>query len=958
MKPIYHIRLLGPPQVDREGAPLPAFRTQKTCALLGYLARQQQPVSRSYLADLLWSDQTETRGRRNLSNELSHLSGHLPGLFEADRQTIRFRPAETYWLDTLAIEALVEESGRNGKTGSRNKPSPAALLAEAVALYRGDFLAGCSLDDCPEFEMWLQAEQEYWRRRTGEVLEKLVEHHMGQKEDDRAQAYARRWLALEPWREEAHRHLMILLTRSGQRSAALAQYESCRRILAEELAAEPAAETVALVEQIRRGELGGLAAVSPGIGQAQQADSSSIVATSATAERRNQLVLLNKVKNFWVNGVLEQTLRDTPRLELIRRPYPEAIEQPWARVLDPLPGEVLPVPPEKSTVGLFFEAETALLISGAPGVGKTFSLIELARDLIRLAEDDPARPIPVILNLASWSERRPPLADWVVEELAAKYQIPRQMGRAWLEHNQLLLLLDGFDEIEARYQPAGARAINQFREKHGLTGLVVCSRSSALEAGTFRLRLGGAILLLPLTIDQIDRYLAASGSELSHLRAALQREVEHGGSDLAEVLESPLMLSVIRLAYRETGALVEPLPAGAPADARRHLFAAYVRRMLQRRGGSGPYAAGQTEAWLTWLAQKMFQHNQAIFLIEQLQPGWLPGRGWRWLFLLSYRTIEAFAIGVVGWAYILFYQTHAPEITSKAVNLVTGLLPVGGGPGVLLGALLVALILSSIVAVFDGLYFEWLDRRPGSSQLEASRLRRHFIVAGIAGVLPAAIIFTASPDSLRVALYCGVLLGGGYGIVSYLLHGQSFHQAIQAVEKVGWSWSGALKGALLGLVFGIALQMVGWQLTASVGKGIEVLWSIGFLIIGAAYGQSLEMKHTPNQGIILSAKNGLFAGALAGLAGGLFGWLALDAQNGLRFGLAALITWGLLYGGGNVINHFLLRLLLWTHGDIPWNYTRFLDYAAGRVLLRKVGGGYMFMHWLLQAYFANLDRRR
>ena len=93
MRPIYHIRLLGPPQVDREGAPLPAFRTQKTSALLGYLARQQQPVSRSYLADLLWGDHSETRGRRNLSNELSHLSAHLPGLFEADRQTIHFRPS-------------------------------------------------------------------------------------------------------------------------------------------------------------------------------------------------------------------------------------------------------------------------------------------------------------------------------------------------------------------------------------------------------------------------------------------------------------------------------------------------------------------------------------------------------------------------------------------------------------------------------------------------------------------------------------------------------------------------------------------------------------------------------------------------------------------------------------------------------------------------------------------------
>jgi hypothetical protein len=215
-------------------------------------------------------------------------------------------------------------------------------------------------------------------------------------------------------------------------------------------------------------------------------------------------------------------------------------------------------------------------------------------------------------------------------------------------------------------------------------------------------------------------------------------------------------------------------------------------------------------------------------------------------------------------------------------------------------------------------------------------------------------IFLASPDSLWVALYCGVLSGGGYGLLSYLVHGQGFNEAIRTVEKVSWSWAGAFKGALLGLVFGTVLQIVGWQLTADFARGIEILWGIGFLIVGAARGQSLERKNTPNQGIKLSAKNSLLAGVLAGVTGGLFGWLSLDGYNGLRFGLAGLVTWGLFYGGGNVINHFLLRLLLWANGYIPWNYTRFLDLAAERVLLRKVGGGYIFMHRLLQAYFANL----
>ena len=68
---------------------------------------------------------------------------------------------------------------------------------------------------------------------------------------EQAQHYARRQLELEPWREEAHRQLMRVLAASGQRSAALAQYNQCRKTLADELGVEPDAETVALYEQIR-----------------------------------------------------------------------------------------------------------------------------------------------------------------------------------------------------------------------------------------------------------------------------------------------------------------------------------------------------------------------------------------------------------------------------------------------------------------------------------------------------------------------------------------------------------------------------------------------------------------------------------------------------------------------------------------------------------------------------------
>ena len=62
----------------------------------------------------------------------------------------------------------------------------------------------------------------------------------------------------------------------------------------------------------------------------------------------------------------------------------------------------------------------------------------------------------------------------------------------------------------------------------------------------------------------------------------------------------------------------------------------------------------------------------------------------------------------------------------------------------------------------------------------------------------------------------------------------------------------------------------------------------------------------------------------------------------------------LFLGGLAFIQHFALRFILSRAGCLPWNLTRFLDHATERILLRKVGGGYIFVHRLLQDYFASL----
>ncbi len=88
----YKLRLLGPVIVTWETAEPPRFRSQRTIALLGYLAAEQRSVARDALATLFWPDEPLTTGKANLRRELHNLGNILPDCWQTDRQTIAFVP--------------------------------------------------------------------------------------------------------------------------------------------------------------------------------------------------------------------------------------------------------------------------------------------------------------------------------------------------------------------------------------------------------------------------------------------------------------------------------------------------------------------------------------------------------------------------------------------------------------------------------------------------------------------------------------------------------------------------------------------------------------------------------------------------------------------------------------------------------------------------------------------------
>jgi len=241
MSDVLTLRLLGKPQVSLSGAAVSGFISAKVHALLFFLATTGRPHTREALAGLLWGDMPEAQAGKNLRNALSNLRTLVGPHLLITRDEVAFNRDSPYGLDVeVFLASMADPAGKDLEA-----------LHKAVELYQGDFLEGFYVVEALAWEEWMLGRRSLLKGAMLQALHMLVVKHLEREEHAAGIEYANRLLALEPWREETHRHLMILLARSRQRSAALAQYETCRRILAEELGVEPMPETTALYERLK-----------------------------------------------------------------------------------------------------------------------------------------------------------------------------------------------------------------------------------------------------------------------------------------------------------------------------------------------------------------------------------------------------------------------------------------------------------------------------------------------------------------------------------------------------------------------------------------------------------------------------------------------------------------------------------------------------------------------------------
>jgi hypothetical protein len=560
-------------------------------------------------------------------------------------------------------------------------------------------------------------------------------------------------------------------------------------------------------------------------------------------------------------------------------------------------------------------------VLGEPGAGKSTLLLELAFDLVQQAERDYSLLLPVIVPLSSWASQRQPLEQWLAGQIALLYDIALPLSERWVRQERLLPLLDGLDEMEEEARVACIVAINVYHREH-LHPLVVAGRKAEYEAAATqaRLVLHSAVVVQPLTSEQVDAYLVQSGEAVAALRTVLRENPV-----LQELATTPLLLSIMLLTYQ--GKAVSDLPTtDSLPDEPRQLFAHYVERMVERKGTLARSSPQEIISWLRWLAGEMRGHDQAVFYLEHLQPDWLTS-------VQQYR-----------------YSWLAVRLPALLIGILASLTIVPLLKGVFFGST-DHLSLSSLFqyAALGGL-LGWLFSRtngrrgelpePPEGHHHQERLHRFS-----RGIPPGIII------GLLGGLSFGLDLGGGYGPGEWLFDGLTYGVVIGLGSLVlSWLFPAHPPGPATASIrtprrwlFLVHLSQTihgrrAWLVIAILGAGYGLSWGLSYgLVGGLCYGLryglifgiisvlvSLTLE-AQAEGIALTerlrwtwrslkrslltpthVRNTLLVGSGIGCFGFIFGlgwqlsvglgWnLSVGLSNGLSLGLSYGLSCGLLY---------------------------------------------------------------
>lgn len=685
-----------------------------------------------------------------------------------------------------------------------------------------------------------------------------------------------------------------------------------------------------------------------------------------SVEEQNRERMLLRLRRTY-EELLAQSLAGVTQIELGLADKPDAVQNAVNFLFRTSTRKAQLLPPGTSILDVYDEAVDALLILGAPGAGKSTLLVELARKLVGRAEVNDTHPLSVILPLSSWAAKRPALEIWLAEQVAQIYDIPKNIAQDWIKQDQILPLLDGLDEMEEAARPACIAAINTYHRDHLWVPLVVCSRQIEYEKASKsqRLTLQNAVVVQPLTHEHVQAYLKQADKPLTALRHVLSTN-----PTLVSVATTPLMVHVLILTYRDTS--IRPLSLQRE-QLQQQVWNDYVQRMIERKRDTQHDASHQTIARLGWLARQMRDHNQTILYVEQLQPDWLSKKQ-RSFYWWSMRLLSGLIFGLV---YGLVAGLASGLIYGLIFGLISGLVSGFSGKKLTATNLPVSGQFSRETKNEDARRADYPEipsvnvGRHGPSVLSPNRKLPRFIKMGMMTLgLGSGQAFRRIFEPIfgpsaqwNFPLLCVLALGVVFGLKA----------KIEPAEVLRWSWrnwKSKLVGVLIAtLLFGLPVGLsFGWVYGWTYGLVSVLVYG---LVLGFSGKQLTErLMLSPNEGIRRSVKNGLVVALVVGLVYGLvfelmhvmdgpMAGLVFELVVGLPYRLVyGLVVYGLIiglvYGLGAAIQHYTLRFWLWRTHTFPWKVQQFLDEAVACILLRRVGGGYSFVHRLLLDYLADL----
>jgi transcriptional regulator with XRE-family HTH domain len=671
--------------------------------------------------------------------------------------------------------------------------------------------------------------------------------------------------------------------------------------------------------------------------QEVQADSAAVAfgqQTHATAlHQQNRRRMLKRLHHAY-SELLDYSLQEIAWIELGLAGIPDAVQNAINRLVRLTRQYAQMLAPGTSILEVYETSERALLILGEPGAGKSTLLLHLASALVQQAEQEETHPLPVILNLSSWAEHKPVLEDWMSDQLALTYDVSQKLSTQWVRNEHVLPLLDGLDEMDTASRSTCIAAINAYHREHLLVPLVICCRRAEYEDASRhqKLALQQAVLIQPLTLEQVCATLDQAGHPLVPLRQTLQTN-----RALQELVTTPLMVSIVLLAYSRT-----PLPtlSHEVATLQEQVWTDYVAHMIEQKGDGIRYAHQQTCSWLSWLARNLQTHYQTVFYLEHVQIDWLP-QGMRQDTLWLTMRLPIMLLGMLSSIILgLFLQTvfdlttgiqaailgcflggclsqpaaTGAEVVTLKMNqkrqhrrtLRRGLIGAGTGLAIGLsfgcelgpGYRLVdwvrdGLIYGSIIGLTCGVFLVVLPR--------ISAARSSSSVRGV----PAQLRHLFSPLHLGPALLFATGLGFAYGLSTALSYGLSYGPStglnmalsyagvtllisvlvdnytrdLRLTERLRWTWSGFLHRlrssqhcvTSAGLALAVLL-IVGLSYGLTIGLGLRASSQLGFRL---SYGLSDGLSTGPAPGPGTGLAYGLMMGLIVGIGTGLAYWVAL-----------------------------------------------------------------------------------